>query len=180
MKAEVHPCIVSDKLKKNILTMKQTLDDLVHLTLNGYEAPLQGRGWWSGGNWGRFIIFDYVQKSTTQGKGFGFKIVYPSGPCKNYLANFIANITKYCQEGRPPVVAVATEKNEMKMVLQVLDNGQGMDEQRTEIFKPFKRLASGGLGNEMGLIVIKEQVIFITLKSEKEGQPLQRLPFPEG
>ena len=74
------------------------------------------------------------------------------------LRNLITNSIRYKQAELQPIVKFSHKLNEQELTIRVSDNGTGFDEKyASEIFQPFKRLASAKVkGYGMGLAICKQ------------------------
>ncbi len=72
--------------------------------------------------------------------------------------NLISNSLKFCRDGVPPKIHVSARKEGSEYVLNVQDNGIGIEKQYTgRIFEVFKRLHAIGEyeGAGIGLAIVK-------------------------
>jgi len=76
------------------------------------------------------------------------------------LQNLIDNAIKYRKEEGETYVAIRTYKNMGKTIIEVEDNGIGIDIQRHRhgLFKLYKRFHKGRSGKGVGLFLVKSQV----------------------
>src|SRR5690554_4326411 len=85
------------------------------------------------------------------------EIVYSSVHLTSILRNLVSNALKYTSGCEEPVINVCTRKHDNFVILQVSDNGIGIDLEKVKdgLFKPFRRFTkiAGGIG--MGLYLIK-------------------------
>ncbi|MDP5212922.1 PAS domain S-box protein [Pseudoalteromonas tunicata] len=74
------------------------------------------------------------------------------------LRNLITNSIRYKQAELQPIVKFSHKLSEQELTIRVSDNGTGFDEKyASEIFQPFKRLASAKVkGYGMGLAICKQ------------------------
>ena len=91
---------------------------------------------------------------------------------ESILRNLLSNALKYCSPKRPAEIALTTRRENGFVVLQVEDNGIGIDlkRDRDKIFKAFERLTRHGEGQGIGMHLIKNMVEknqgFIEVESE--------------
>lgn len=79
---------------------------------------------------------------------------------EDLLQNLVANAIKY-RSARPPRVFVAAEEGDEEWLISVEDNGVGIrEEDRRDIFRPFRRAGSAGerRGTGMGLAIAQRIV----------------------
>ncbi|MGV3538582.1 MAG: ATP-binding protein [Rufibacter sp.] len=107
------------------------------------------------------------------------KVIYPDGYFRSILRNLLSNALKYADPYRRPVIEVTTRREGDMVVLQISDNGIGMDLRKNydQLFKPFKRLHSKIEGNGLGLHVIKTIVERNGGGIEVQSQPGQGTTF---
>ena len=76
------------------------------------------------------------------------------------IRNLLSNCIKYRKEDTPLKIIIETRDEGEYKVLSVEDNGIGMDfdDVKRDLFKPFKRLTSGGEGKGLGLHLIRSMV----------------------
>lgn len=75
---------------------------------------------------------------------------------RSILFNLVSNAIKYSSPERRPVVKIKTEMQGGRYVLQVSDNGLGIDEKyKQKIFSMFRRLHTHVEGTGMGLYLVK-------------------------
>lgn len=84
------------------------------------------------------------------------------------IKNLVTNAIKYSSPARNPLVSLHTYRENGFVVLEVKDNGMGMDLSRygKNIFKPFTRFTSQAQGKGLGLHLVKTMV-------EKNGGLIQ-------
>lgn len=76
---------------------------------------------------------------------------------KSILYNLLSNSIKYRHLGRPPLIAISGKTEADYFVLQVADNGLGMDTtDKNKIFGLFKRLHQHVEGTGIGLYIVKK------------------------
>ncbi len=88
------------------------------------------------------------------------QIRYMEAYLESIMRNLISNAAKYSQEKNTPLIHIATRKSGPYVVLEVTDNGVGIDLSRfkDKIFKPFERLSRKSSGHGIGLHLIKTMV----------------------
>lgn len=76
------------------------------------------------------------------------------------MQNLINNAIKYKDNHRTLTVEVSTRKEDDYIVLQIKDNGIGMNMERIgeKLFKPFTRFNSSTEGKGIGLHLVKSMV----------------------
>ncbi|SFG30721.1 PAS domain-containing sensor histidine kinase [Pontibacter chinhatensis] len=75
---------------------------------------------------------------------------------RSILFNLVSNAIKYSSPERRPIVKIKTEMQGGRYVLQVSDNGLGIDEKyKQKIFSMFRRLHTHVEGTGMGLYLVK-------------------------
>ncbi|RAI98657.1 PAS domain S-box-containing protein [Chitinophaga skermanii] len=87
--------------------------------------------------------------------------------------NLISNALKYAQPGVPPVIKIATYKQQGEIFLSVSDNGLGIDLEKhgQHIFKLNKVFHKGKNSNGWGLFIVKNQVEAMGGHISIESQP---------
>lgn len=85
---------------------------------------------------------------------------YPPLALKSVMQNLISNAVKYRAEDRPAVVRISTKTTAEGIILDVSDNGIGMDLEKHghKLFGMFKRLHSHVPGSGLGLYAVKQVV----------------------
>jgi signal transduction histidine kinase len=81
---------------------------------------------------------------------------YPAVHLKSIFQNLLTNAIKYKQEGKPSVIEIKTTKEDNFVVLEVRDNGLGIDMERfkDKLFGLFQRFHTHTEGTGIGLHVI--------------------------
>src|SRR5690554_3140096 len=76
------------------------------------------------------------------------------------IRNLLSNCIKFRKNDVPLTISIETKDEGEYKVLSVEDNGIGMDfdDVKNDLFKPFKRLTSGGEGKGLGLHLIRSMV----------------------
>jgi signal transduction histidine kinase len=89
------------------------------------------------------------------------------------LFNLITNAIKYRSPDRKPIVRISSWLNEEYIVLEVSDNGLGIDleKHQTDLFKLYKRFHSHTPGKGLGLFIVKQQIEKLNAKIEVESVP---------
>jgi PAS domain S-box-containing protein len=88
------------------------------------------------------------------------KIYYGKAYLENILFNLLNNALTYTRPGIPPEIHVSSRIEENEIVLEVRDNGMGIDLDRhgTQIFR-YKKIFHRGLSGEgVGLFMIRNQI----------------------
>lgn len=94
----------------------------------------------------------YIQKDFTV-----TKIEYVEAYLESIMRSLLSNAIKYSKEDEPLRIHIGTHQYQDYVVLEVTDNGVGIDLPRfkNKIFKPFERLSNKSLGQGVGLHLIK-------------------------
>lgn len=161
---------IIDRLDSSILRVKQSIDnitDIIKLQQNPYgiEEKLLFKD----------IINEVIQENsqiirTSQGHidlDLQQPEIYYSKPgLKSIIYNLISNSLKYNVPGKPPVIKIKTHKEYVSIILEVSDNGLGIDMERNKdkLFNLFKRFHNHVEGTGIGLYMIKKLI------EEKEGR----------
>jgi PAS domain S-box-containing protein len=78
---------------------------------------------------------------------------------RSIVYNLLSNALKYRAPDRPPVVQLRCHSSQQQVVLEVQDNGLGLDEaQQAQLFMMFQRLHSHVEGSGVGLYMVKKIV----------------------
>jgi PAS domain S-box-containing protein len=87
-------------------------------------------------------------------------IHFAPGHLKSILGNLISNAIKYSSPERKPVIEVSSYRQSPYLVLQVRDNGLGIDLARngSKLFNMFTRLHNHVEGSGIGLYIVKRIV----------------------
>jgi len=95
------------------------------------------------------------------------------------LFNLITNAVKYRSLDRKPIIQISSRSNDEYVVLEVSDNGLGIDLQkyRSDIFKLYKRFHSHTPGKGLGLFIVKQQVEKLNARIEVESVPERGTTF---
>ena len=76
------------------------------------------------------------------------KIPFPKPGLRSILYNLLSNALKYHSPSRPLLIQVRTYRKENKVVLELEDNGRGMNkQQREKLFTHFMRFHTEVEGN---------------------------------
>jgi PAS domain S-box-containing protein len=88
------------------------------------------------------------------------QLVYSRVNLKSILYNLISNAVKYRSPERTPVVYLHTFHQQEYIVLQIQDNGMGMDLEKhgTKMFQMFKRFHNHVEGSGLGLYILNRIV----------------------
>jgi signal transduction histidine kinase len=89
------------------------------------------------------------------------------------LYNLLSNAIQYRSPDRQPLIKVTFSANDQYTILEVKDNGLGLDLARYEgdIFKLYKRFHTHTQGKGLGLYLVKQQVEKLNGKIEVESTP---------
>ncbi len=95
------------------------------------------------------------------------------------LFNLITNAVKYRSPGRKPVVKISSRSSNEYVVLEVSDNGLGIDlpKHQNDLFKLYKRFHSHTPGKGLGLFIVKQQIEKLNARIEVESEPEQGTTF---
>ncbi|QKG56887.1 PAS domain-containing protein [Hymenobacter sp. BRD128] len=90
---------------------------------------------------------------------------------RSIFYNLLSNAIKYRAPGRPPLIELRCHSQPGRVILEVQDNGLGLDEaQQSQLFGMFQRLHSHVEGSGIGLYMVKKIVEnaggTITVRSE--------------
>ncbi|SKC52884.1 sensor histidine kinase [Ohtaekwangia koreensis] len=122
--------------------------------------------------------FSIIQKEVKQSgisiiKNIETEYIYSVKPMMHsVLYNLINNAIKYRSAERSPVIEISSRENNQYYILQVQDNGLGIDLKRNKenLFKLYKRFHFHTEGKGLGLYLVKLQVEalggYITVDSE--------------
>ncbi|MBL4708037.1 MAG: DUF4154 domain-containing protein [Flavobacteriales bacterium] len=85
------------------------------------------------------------------------KIEFGRVELKSILQNLVSNAIKYCSPNRPPKIELRTSLEKEFIVLDVIDNGLGidLDTHSEDLFKVFRRIHIMEEGSGIGLYMIK-------------------------
>jgi PAS domain S-box-containing protein len=91
---------------------------------------------------------------------------------KSILYNLITNAIKYRSPERIPEVHIFTEKKDNVIILNIKDNGLGLDENKQKkLFSMFKRFHDHVEGTGIGLYLVKRIITNAGGRVEVESQP---------
>lgn len=87
-------------------------------------------------------------------------IVHTRGYLYSIIRNLLSNAIKYRADHRPLVLKISTRQEGEYIVMDIGDNGIGMDFEviKHDLFKPFKRFTSKADGKGIGLHIIKSMI----------------------
>ena len=89
----------------------------------------------------------------------GLRVHFPPHNLRSVVYNLLSNALKYRHPDRPPVVALRAYAAGQSVVLEVQDNGLGLNAaQQSQLFGLFRRLHTHVEGTGMGLYIIKRMV----------------------
>jgi len=115
-----------------------------------------------------FIISNDVSVSTD----FAWpQLVSIKAYVNSILFNLINNAIKYRSPDRKPTVRISSRVSEDNVVLEVADNGLGIDlnRHRTDLFKLYKRFHPHTPGKGLGLYIVKQQLEKLNAQIEVES-----------
>lgn len=99
---------------------------------------------------------------------------YPRKEIRSILFNLISNGIKYRSPDRPPIIIIRTKFSHEEIILEVEDNGSGIEEKyMPELFDKYFRINTTVEGSGLGLFIVKRMVenrggrIEVTSKFEK-------------
>lgn len=100
------------------------------------------------------------------------KIWFSPASLQSILLNLISNSLKYSAQERKPEILIRTKTQNGLMVLEVKDNGIGMDMEtvKHKLFKMFTRMTTQAEGSGIGLYIVKRTVEKSNGKVEVESQ----------
>ncbi len=91
---------------------------------------------------------------------------------RTLLYNLLSNAIKFRDPGRQPYIQVLSRTDKNYLILEVIDNGLGIDiAQREKIFSMFRRLHSHVDGSGIGLYIVKRIIENRGGKIEVESTP---------
>ena len=95
------------------------------------------------------------------------------------LFNLVSNAIKYRSPDRKPAVRISSRLSEDNVVLEVSDNGLGIDlkKHQDDLFKLYKRFHSHTPGKGLGLFIVKQQLDKLNGRIEVESVPDQGTTF---
>ena len=86
-------------------------------------------------------------------------IQFPRKEIRSILFNLISNAIKYQEPNRAPVITVRTRQVAEKILLEVEDNGRGIEAEHLEhLFNKYFRINSVVEGSGLGLYIVKRMV----------------------
>lgn len=89
------------------------------------------------------------------------------------LFNLISNAIQYRSPSREPVISISSRQSDDHIVVEVTDNGMGIDLARygNDLFKLYKRFHSHTTGKGMGLFLVRQQLEKLNAKIEVDSAP---------
>lgn len=161
---------IVDRLDASILKVKQSIDnitDIIKLQQNPYDIEEH--------LYFKDTIDEVIQENseiirTSKGKiDLDLQqpdIYYSKTGLKSIIYNLLTNSLKYHIPGNPPEIKIKTYKENSSIILEVSDNGLGIDMKRNKdkLFILFKRFHNHVEGTGIGLYMIKKLI------EEKEGK----------
>jgi signal transduction histidine kinase len=86
-------------------------------------------------------------------------VTFSAKNLRSIVYNLLSNAIKYHYPGRPPVVVLRCHSTDTTIILEVQDNGLGLDPaQQTRLFGMFERLHDHVEGSGIGLYMVKKIV----------------------
>ena len=116
-------------------------------------------------------IKNYNVKITSE---FNVPVIFSAKPRINHLMFIlVSNAIQYRRPDRPPKIKISTYRKDDRVVLEVQDNGRGIDLSiyRKDLFKPFKRFHSEASGKGIGLYLAKLQAEKLEGRIEVRSSP---------
>ncbi len=161
---------IVDRLDSSILRVKQSIDnitDVIKLQQNPYDVEEK--------LYFKDIVNEVIDENSqiiriSQGHiDLDLQqpeIFYSKQGLKSIIYNLITNSLKYHVPGKPPEIKIKTHKENASIILEVSDNGLGIDMERNKdkLFILFKRFHNHVEGTGIGLYMIKKLI------EEKEGR----------
>lgn len=100
------------------------------------------------------------------------KIWFSTSSLQSILLNLISNSLKYAAKERKPEILIRTLSKGDQLVMEVKDNGIGMDMDtvKHKLFKMFTRMSTQAEGSGIGLYIVKRTVEKSNGKVEVESQ----------
>ena len=113
----------------------------------------------------------------------GLRVYFPPPNLRSVVYNLLSNALKYRHPDRPAAVQLRAHAAGQMAVLEVEDNGLGLDaQQQAQLFGLFKRLHTHVEGSGMGLYIVKRLVEnaggTITVQSQPGAGSLFTVTFP--
>lgn len=107
------------------------------------------------------------------------EIVYIDAYLQSILTNLISNCIKYHSAERELEIRISTRRENGFVLLEVEDNGSGMDLEKTlpSLFKPFTRFTAQSEGRGIGLHIIKSMIEKNNGRIEVKSQPKRGTTF---
>jgi signal transduction histidine kinase len=95
------------------------------------------------------------------------------------LYNLISNAIQYRVPGRKPVIDISSKLEDNFIVLQVSDNGLGinLEKYKGDLFKLYKRFHTHIQGKGLGLFIVKQQVEKLGGRIDVESVPEEGASF---
>jgi signal transduction histidine kinase len=102
----------------------------------------------------------------------GLEIEYNPAYIESILFNFLSNAIKYGKPGRKTVINIDCSDHNGHLVLQIADNGLGMDLQKIgeDLFGMYKTFHRNSDAKGIGLFITKNQVEAMGGKIEVESE----------
>lgn len=134
--------ILSTRSSYSEKTETFTMEEIVESVRNNLEKEIKDSG--------AKLIADIGASTITSIKSYVLSIVY----------NLTSNAIKYRSPERDPVVRIATYRSDDKFVIEVKDNGIGIDLEKhgKQVFGLYKRFNNAVDGKGLGLYMTKTQV----------------------
>ncbi|WP_051360118.1 PAS domain S-box protein [Adhaeribacter aquaticus] len=134
--------IVEVRLNKNIQFENCNVQDIINSHYVNFKAQIKERN---------IIVEEDLEEP---------EISYPKVYLESILYNLISNAIKYSRTDVQPHIQIKTRREKGRMVLQVKDNGLGIDLEKygNQVFKLKKIFHKGYDSKGVGLFIIKNQI----------------------
>ncbi|MDY7093983.1 MAG: ATP-binding protein [Acidobacteriota bacterium] len=113
----------------------------------------------------------------------GARVAVDSGQMQQLLINLVSNALAATEDtGRPPRIVLRAKRQGSKVILEVEDNGAGMDaEEREKMFELFFSTRKGGTGLGLAIVdrIAKAHQAEVQVESEPGEGTTVRLVLPE-
>jgi signal transduction histidine kinase len=119
------------------------------------------------------LLRDYIKPEYQLQADFSEPFVYSiRAMIQSIFYNLVSNAIKYQSPDRPLRVSISSYKTAEGVVLQVKDNGLGIDlsQQRDNLFKLYKRFHTHVAGKGLGLYLVKTQLEVLGGKIDVESE----------
>lgn len=107
------------------------------------------------------------------------QIVYNPAYLESILYNLVSNAIRYSHTDRQPVVTISFSKERNKKILEISDNGIGIDLKKngSKIFGMYKTFSNNPESKGIGLFITKNQIDAMGGKIVVESQPNEGTTF---